>query len=366
MARRVVVPATDDPEGLEEPQVIEVPQAGDLEHLANAEQEWRWVVYRKLRPEERSTFAGALRVILGKLEGAVDIEQVRRDWGGGTFEFWGSIAGEPNARLRVKHEISLAGPIKSLTGPEPPTPVQAVTQNGNGNSAELVKILERIESRLAAPPPAPVAPQGLTLKDVLGLIPILRGDPPPPPPNAQAQVSDLLGILKTGIELGTQREPGEPQDMGTLILEKALPAIERVATAIATRRPAPRPGVAGPRPNPTDSSAEVVGEPVIPGAVVSHDEQESEARILTLVSSMARAVTQETDPIDFADTVERILNPEELFWLKSSTPEKLQEEIRTRIGERYPVLATPNAREYLEALLSELRNPTLETESDPA
>jgi hypothetical protein len=120
------------------------------------------------------------------------------------------------------------------------------------------------------------------------------------------------------------------------------------------------------RPVSTESGAEVIGEPVVV-AGDSIEDQESEARILTMVSSMARAVTQEADPIDFADTVERILSAEELFWLKSTTPEKLQEEIRARIGERYPVLATPNARQYLEALLSELRNPTLEeVEAEPA
>jgi hypothetical protein len=352
---RVVVPDTEADEGIAEPQVIEIPEAGDLEHLANAEDAWRWVVYRKLRPEERGQLGGALRVMLCKLEGPVDIEQVRRDYGGGTFEFWGTLTG--SNRLRVRHEITMAGPLKPAVLVEAPPSTTAAANLNGAVSSELVKVLERMDAkleRLSQPPPA--AQPGITMQDVIGLLPLLRGHEPDP----KAQIEGMLGLVRTGIELGTQREPGEPPDPGMVVLEKVLPSVDRLLTTLFARRAGPpRPPTAQP------TEATVVTDSPPPPAPPTQDEVDREHRLNTLVGSLARAIAQGVEVPDFADTVERILPDDEVFMLKQYDAAQLMAEIQSRTGDRYPTLQNDYAKQYVAELLSELRNPTT-TEPDEA
>jgi hypothetical protein len=348
-------PTDEQPESVVEPFD---PDAGDLDHLTLATPDWRWTVYRKLRPEEKHIFPGQHSVLLCKLEGPVDLDQIRRDYGGGTYEFWGTIVGQRG--LQAKPVISIAGELKpAATTPDKALPAVTVAAQPptNGMSPELVallsgqqRLLEAINARLAAPARA----EGLGIKDLLTLMPLLR----PPEPDPKAQVNGMLELVKTGIELGTQRDPVETEP-GVMIWEKIAPSLERLATAVLTRRPG------GPTPRPPARTAEAtVVEPGGAAPPPSLDDLERDARLTTLVGGLARALAQ-GDPVqDFAETVERILPSEDVFMLKSMAAEDLAKELRERAGERYPALQTEAAQGYIAALLEELRNPTVETETD--
>jgi hypothetical protein len=356
MARNRAPAATGDPSEVEE---VFDPDAGDLDHLTLATPDWRWVVYRKLRPEEKSVFPGQHSVMLCKLEGAVDLDQIKREYGGGTYEFWGTIIGQRG--LQAKPVISLAGELKPAAVPpeRQVAPATAPAAAVNGTSPEMVAVLAGIQRQLEKLSDRPVAPASpaFGIAEMLQLFQVLRGNEPDP----KAQIEGMLGLVKTGIQLGSEREPSEPPDAGMVILEKVMPSLENLATAILTRgRGAP------PRRPPVPAQATVVDGQPVPQAqpVASADELEREARMVTLVGSLARAITQSIHVIDFADTVAAILPDDELFLVKQSTAEALLTEIQQKTGDRFPALATPAGREYVEALLAELRNPTSDVEND--
>jgi len=331
---------------------LDIPDAGDLEALAGVGEEWKWAVYRRLRPEEKSMFPGETRVLMTTVEGPINhdtLEWIKREFGGGTYELWGTIRGQRG--LRLKPVISLAGEIRPAIPAPPPTTTAAPSSNGNGNGvAEMLRILERIEQRLSAPVTAPVQ-QGITVKDMLELMPLMQ---PAREPSAKVQLDGLMDVLKTGIELGTTRDPGEPPDLGMQMLEKALPTLEKVATAIlsrAGRPPAPRPATPGAPGDPAarPSEAQVIEQ--------TPEDAERAARLTTLVGALARAIAQGIEVQDFAGTVESILPDDELYALRLYEPDKLMAEIRANTGTRYATLETDQALQYVTELLAELRSP---------
>lgn len=364
---RVRVPDTTEVEA--EPgddRVLEVPDAGDLELLVTADTTWKWAVYRLLTPDERMRAASSkeTRCLLTYLSGPVDLASFNREHGGGTFEFWGSIEGQRG--LQDKVTVTLAGPIKPLHPPivVPPTVTPSAppaTVSNGGVSPELVallagqqRMLEDISKRLAVPAPAP----GLTLKDLLELAPLLNGGQ-----QQGESLKEMIRMFQQGLELGSQRDPSE-KTMGELVLEKALPSLERVATAIATRRPVPTP-------RPREAEATVVGTaPVTPvaeapstAAPASMPEvSEDEARWIVVIGSLSRAIQTNQDPTALVDAIDPLLTDDELVLLRMSNADDLLREMSKRTGTRYPVLSQDTAKPYLERVLVELRR----DDSEPA
>jgi hypothetical protein len=302
--------------------------------------------------------------VVGDLHGADLVAQV----GGGTFRFLGYRTSPDGKYKRIVHNklITLAGPRKNFAY-EPP-PAQIVAPAAQPQNDALARLLEKINERLdrieRTPPPAP--PPGPTLKDMAETMVLLKSLNPETPPVANADreiVNAYVEVLKQGIALGQVREPVE--EGGTdwaKVLETASPLVERIFTR---RRPQ------GP---PTGSRPVSAAQPAQPGdgtpQSVPTEEQgdpAERARWLVLIDSLARALTQREDPADFADRVESILQEDEVTLLRMSKAEEIMAQLAAHAGERYPVLATPGAKDYVAQVLAELNSaPSDDSEPSPA
>lgn len=355
--------STDVPEN--EPELVEPDQElppegehaiGDLASLGSPDyQDWKWVIYRlrsqaemaRLRTKER-------RVWVGECSGPINFGQVQSEHGGGVFEFWGFYEG----KLRKRPHVELAGPIKSFPTPESfAAPVAAVAaaaaapaQAGNGFPTEAVLLLqrlvdrvERLETSRAHVP----APQGMTMKDVLALVPILQREPSQPMP--ADSIKEMVGIFREGIELGRASEPTE-QSTTAVVIEKLAPLLQKILEQqfSARRRPQPQPHPqTNPGGQPTVSHAEVV-ETIEPTP--------SEIRMGAVVDSLSRAIAEDLDPADMAATIEVVLTAEEVAMLKQSSADQVMESLG-EVRERYPLLGDERAKVYVSEVLEALRNP---------
>ncbi|HLB37467.1 MAG TPA: hypothetical protein VJL31_12925 [Gemmatimonadales bacterium] len=333
-----------------------------------------WGIHRYLTRQEMAQNPSANKYewvadVTGELHGGDLVAQV----GGGTFRFFGHVpsADGKTKRLRHNRKITLAGPRKDFSWSPPPPPATAPAPNGpDPMLAQMLaaqqRQLDKIEMRLATPPAPAADPTaqmaamlGL-LKGVLDIVPKPAVITPPAPVDVMQMTKEVMNAINVGVNL---RESlggvGVEKSTAEIIVDKVMPAAERLLVAIATRRPSAA------RPAPVAVQAEVVTDrpaaqpapPPPPTPATSEpevDDGEARARMATLVGSMARAITGRTEPADFASSVEDILAPDELEIVRLMTAEQLMAEIAPAAGGRYPVLLTDQAKAYVAEVLTEL------------
>jgi hypothetical protein len=301
--------------------------------------------------------------VTGELRGADLVAQI----GGGTFRFFGHITTPDGKAKRIAYnrKVTLAGPRKNFAF-EPPPP-QIVAPAAQPQNDGLIRLLEKINDRLdrleRTPAPAPTS-----LKDMAETMVLLKSLNPEAPPAANADrevVHAYVEMLKQGIALGQVREP-IAEDGGTdwgKVIESAVPLVDR----ILTRRPPPRPqgrpvNGAPPQPPPAQTA-----EPT-PAPTAEEDPAQAaeRARWLVLIDSLSRAITRREAVEDFADRVESILTEDEVTLLRLSSPEQVIGELKTYAADRYPVLATPGAKDYVAQVLAELNAAPSDDSEPPA
>lgn len=336
-------------------------EAGDVYELADSRYtDWKWWVYRNKTKEELALNPGASpRVLMGKVLGPLDVIAIQEQYGGGVFEFWGFFDGE----LRKRPTIEIDGPRKTHNVPPVVTTTTPSPATSSAPAVDNTRMdrLERMLERVLEQRPAPVAaaPKGLTFEDALRLFEMMNAKAAPP----GAMFGEMVSVFKLGAELRGSVEPGDPKSTGEMILEKAMPLFEKIATVVASRvatappprrrapdtPPASAPG--GPTPG-SVSSAEVVED-----APEDAEASDARARIVTLVGSLARAIAEKSDPEDFALTVDSILTPAEVVLLEdpSTTVDNLLAQMNLATGGRHVILSTDAARTFVEAVLLELR-----------
>lgn len=329
---------------------------GDITQLADPKyRDWTWWIYRIRSQEEMEKAPRAKsRIIVTKVVGPLDVIEIQSRYGGGVFEFWGFLDGT----LRAKAIHELEGPRK-VHDPAA-SPVVATTSTGNNNPstdaamlrielAQLAKTVEALANK------KPEAPQGVTVKDVLELMLSLdkmRGPAQVGPVTSDgALVKEMVGMFREGMDLRREADGGGEQSTLGIVLEKLGPVLERVAEkVISQRRGSPRPA---PRQAPRETEATVVelateAPPSTPP--VTH-------RWQTAVEAMANAIAEEHEPGEFAYLLDGILNSQEIAVLKLASVDQVFAEIGPLV-ETYPVLKSDTARVFIDAVLSELRNPT--------
>ena len=75
------------------------------------------------------------------------------------------------------------------------------------------------------------------------------------------------------------------------------------------------------------------------------------------IEALANAIAGDEDPIEFAITLEHILNKQEFGMLRQATVDLVMGEVGVWV-DSFPILKTDQARTFLEALLAEIKNPS--------
>lgn len=351
----VVPPAFEPNDEDESPEIVDPDrETGDIDALSDASfRDWTWQVYRLRTPDEmRAGPKATPRLWICKLVGPVDLTSFQRDYGGGSFQFYGYF----NGHLRKRVSIDLDGPPKTRpaepTLAPPPVAGPAVGAAPASQDPALVQLLQkqleylqRLDARLSQQ--LTPASQAFSIKDVLSIVELVRGGASPD----SGVVKEMVGLIQEGIKLGQSRGEGggENNVLGT-VLEKLVPLGERIVERMGTRRPGP------PRPPGAPASGAAVVEPTPAAPAPSRDDAEA-ARHVALVDALARAVADRLDPVDFAATVENLLTPQEVALLRLTTTDALMADLEQQATNRYPILATPDARAFVDAVLNELRTP---------
>lgn len=358
-------PADDAPAGLERPQGDDQPGNGpdDLGDLfALADESYRdavWYVWRRRLPgdavDKRSNPNAPIYV--AKVVGPVDIDDLAKMTGGGSFRLCGYRGGEKF----IERPFEVDGPRKVYPAdvkaePTAAAPVAAVPDQSQAIAAVIERMFDKLEQKLSTSQQSNGSGNALTVKDAIELAKMMRGEPQASPDAAVVQT--YVGILKDGIALGAQREAAGGTDWAA-VLEKGTPLLEKLVTGILTRRQAPPMRRApGAQPARSASHAEVVQEPAATAPV---DPPAGESpRMTAVVEGLARAVDEmgtenEIEPADYAATVEHILNPAECSMLRITTTDTLMGELAS-VADRFPSLATPQARAFVDAVLTALRS----------
>lgn len=336
-------------------------ETGDIGALADAAfNDWSWIVYRMATPDEmvrnRSKQA---RVWMTKAAGPLDLLEIQEQCGGGTFEFWGYYGG--HLRTRIRQEV--AGPRKvfDVVTPSPAAATtaapQPVTLTGGPSAFEdrITRMLEQQQQQLNALA-ASGKRDGLGIADIFAIADRIA---------QRAQPAESLGLapvidaFKEGMALRAQVEGGPEKSTIEVVTEKLAPVLERVLVHMATaarpappRRPPGAPAPAAPG-TPPASVAEVVDETPSPAATTDEG-----YRWQAAIEALANAVAVGDDPVDFADTLSRILNAQELGMLRLGSPEDVTAVLRKRAGERFEILHRDEAAAFVAAVLEELRNPS--------
>lgn len=368
---RVIVPAFDPPANPEPELGAEVetliptttspdPDAGDVQELADQRfTDYTWSVWRQRTADEIArTPKGGPRSFVTRIVGPVDIVAFQQQHGGGIYEFWAYLdVGDGNGkRFRFKQVYPLDGPRKDAqAAPPAPAPATATDPALAATLSGIARTLERLESRTAAPPAAAAPP--FPIKEVIELSKLIgQRERPEPAPALGASVTELMGLINQGIELGKSTQPGSEPSTVAVVIEKLSPAIERIAAGLLARRAPPPRRPAG---EAVPSTAQVISDPE--PAQPSDDE----VRMSAAIDALARAVIDQTPPDDFAFVLEHILSREQVAMLRLGSTEQVIGQL-TAAGmlTRYPILATESAAPYLESVLTELRNPAQEGGDD--
>jgi len=370
MARspRIVVPGLDpsaensstiEPEGYPPPDTAPPaePELGDVAELADSRYtEYSWSIYRLRSPQEinQSPQAGP-RSLVTKRVGPVDILELQREFGGGIYEFWAYFDVNDGAgkRLRFRRVYAVDGPRKdvssTITTPPPPPPPATDPQLA-GILAAISRTLERLDARAAQPATPAPATQPFPFKELVELSKLISDRATPA--LAGASVTEMMGLVQQGIELGKSTQPGAEQSTVAVVIEKLAPSLERLAATLLTRRPAP-PAMRRPPGEPVPATARIVNEPELP-----EPPSDDETRMSAAVDALARAVIEQTPADDFAFVLEHSLSREQVAMLRLGSTEQIMGQLADSGAMlKYPILATEAAAPYLDSVLAELRAP---------
>lgn len=360
MARkpRVVVPETvdDDTEEIvyDHPGLNAWRKSGDYAVLSDPSfSEWEWTVYRLHTPDEVTRLRPATpRLWVTRVTGPLDIYTIQANYGGGTFEFWGKYESE----LRTRIKVDLSGPRKDFNA-APVAPAVAVAA-APAVDPTLVRVLEnqqrsldRLEAAVRAQPQAAAQPFGI--KDAFELFDRMQGRT-----MNGGDLGEITAAFREGIALRDSLGGAPERDKLEIILERVMPTIERVGAAMLTRSAAVKRAPAPPAP----SHATVVDPAAPPTAVPTEPVVEvvdpGDHRMRTAVEVLANAIAVGDDPLDTADVVGRILQPQELGLLRMMPDEAVISQLRASAAGQFPVLERPEAAVFLGAVLKELREPS--------
>jgi hypothetical protein len=344
-------------------------ETGDFAALNDASfLDWYWLLYRVRNQDEMTReHTKHTRVFVTKMVGPLDILQVQQVCGGGVIEIRGHFA----KKLRLRFEIDLAGPRIDYSKPAPaPVGSMAVPVAVPDGPSRTERILLRMvrENKAAldllaqkVATPAAVAPQAVTdFRTVVDMADMLskRANPSP----EASTIATMLGMFEKGLGMASKME-GQPERSQTeIIIEKAAPMVERLLGAMLTARrqapprPGPAPRPAGPPPPPAPqavhSEATVIENPATPDM--------DSIRMMTAVDSLARAVTESRTPDDFAASLEDILSADQLAVIRLSPADEVVRTVIEGAAGQYPVLETPGAKAYLAAVLTALKDESVE------
>jgi len=334
-----------------------MPDPGDVSALADPSyREWVWWIYRMRAPAEMDRGPGRprQRVMVDKVNGPLDVLDVRKRFGGGVYEFWGYFDGR--LRMRCTHELegprvnyeaaaaATAAAPANATPSVPPEIVAILAQQG--------ETLKRLEQAITQRP----AQNGMTMRDVLELLPLIQPQQPERQ-DTSSLFAEMVSAFKTGVELRGTVEGQPEKNLTEVLLEKLVPAAERIVTTIATRRVAARPraAAAGPAgdgvPTRSGSEASVIDDPP---AGSGHAEENH--RIMAAIDALARAIGEQDEPGEFAIALERLLAPFELAWIAGKSTDELMAELVPVT--RHPIFQSEGARVFVDAMLTELKSPS--------
>jgi len=346
---RIEIPDTEPLPPIED-LVEDDPDYGDLLALSDAEySDATWYVWRQQIPGDpmpRRPYGNA-PTYLAMLTGPLNLEAIRQQVGGGFFR----VQGWRKKHCFKRFTINFEGPRKefAVDAVRDPLVTSSVTSPGDPSvQAAILRQLDSIERRLnertAAVTPAAPAKDPVELAIMLAKV-IRSGEGVQGSPD-KVVVDAMLGMLKEGISLGQGREPDQAP-RGTdwaAVIEKAMPLVDRVVTAMSARAMQMRYERA--------RSAEVVDE------TQSQPLDAAGIRMTAVIDALARAVADEIPPEDFADSMIHMLEPQELAMLKITTADQAMADLAGVI-KRYPILSTPLAREYIAQVLAELNRPSV-------
>lgn len=338
---------------------------GDLVALADSTfADYTWHVFRQRSPEDMArTRSRQQSVFATTITGPIDMTQLRATVGGGVFTLWGYLGGKLTRKIRFEMEgppIYYAPPSVAPAVPVAPAGT-APTSTPNGTDPVLLGVLqtilktqEAIATRLAQPAPQ----SGFSFREMLALSSAMGGRQ-----SNGIEMKDLVQLFQQGIEIGGNAAGGNEKSTLEVVLEKGIPALEKVAMAMSRRAAARPPGSPAPRPRPA-SAAVVVEDPPAPGAATSTpaeaeltDDQKAEAmRWGATVDALARAIQDGTEPDDFADTLDALLLPTEIDLMLMGETADVVAQLRTA-ADRYPILNTPGAESFVDRVLASLRDP---------
>jgi len=336
--------------------------AGDIALLDDVSfSSYRWSIFRLRSPEDqaRAPQGGEWEQVAIK-HGPIDEEWARATLGGGIFQFRGYFdSGDGRGRtLKRKPTMTLAGPVKNfgLAAVTPPVPAVAPAAEGLSRAERiLLRHLRALEQRIGQierPAPAPAAPSS-TLDELLkSLVALdtLRNRNPQPVQSDKDVLEGFTQMLRQGIEIGQARDPAPPGEESTWIrvAEMAMPLLERLVAVRAARR-AP-----GARPAPPPSSATVIEDRPSPEPTPPASDVDPSWKVAA--RSLARAIAIDTQPDEWAWQLEGILSESDFGMLRLATTEQVIGNL-CALAPEAKVLATDHAREYVEAVLAEIKRP---------
>lgn len=361
-AARVIQPANGDQDDLPEYDHVGLNAwraSGDYAALSDPSfADWEWTVYRLHTPDEVARLrTSGPRLWLGRTHGPLDLSAIQSSYGGGSFELWGKFDG----RLLCRPQVDIAGQRKDFSAAPVAAPAAAAPA-GAALDPTLARILEnqqrtldRLEAASRIPVPAAAAPFGI--KDAFELFDRMQ----PRVPDG-GQLGELVSAFREGIELGKAAEGTPAADKTELILKAVMPAVERVAGAILSSRGRP----SGPRPAPASRSGAHVVDTPLTGATEEQPvtetttvvaEVEGAHRMQTAIEVLANSMAAGDEPADAADTIGRILQPQEVWLFCQASDAEVVDAARTTAGGRFPLLERPEAVPFITAVLAELKRP---------
>lgn len=343
-----------------------------------------WYIYRiRTKDEIARNPEGTIRELVGKKHGAIDLMELSKECGGGTFDLFPVFdSGDGRGKaLQPRQRHTLAGPRRDYAGVAAAAVTTVVAPQANGSSApssttdELLKallaemrasregqqerLIHALEMRATAPPAPAVDPMAM----MVAMVTAMKGlrDMTPAAPEAV----DGLGVARMvmegvnqGILLGQERGPQPPGEDGPNMMAVIEKGIEAFTKLQESRRPfRPPQGTQFPgapaAPVSPQSEARVVEQPTRENAI-PHQWQ-------TAVASMYRAMATGEDPRDFAETLRGILMPEDLEAFVQH-PEQVVGGLLPLIQAQYPALASQQGEIYVGSVIAELRSPTQDPE----
>jgi hypothetical protein len=225
---------------------------------------------------------------------------LRDNYGGGNFciQTYGGVS---NQRLGTE-KITVEAPknAASLVSANPgDSMITLLREQAAQQQTMLMGLMTAIAGR-----PAPVAPEGLSLGDVLALVDRLGGK--------KDSAGDVMDTLLKGIELGKQVAGIQPEDDGIIgMLKQIAPAIAPAMMAF-NQQPAQTPPEL--RQNTNNPNAGAIAQPGNGAPILTRPEQEpkpepdavpaqSQSDIMVLVKMLVRAAILGADPFVYADVV---------------------------------------------------------------